>query len=462
MPKLAPVAFVVALILGFFTLSTAWSSEANAAQQVEIRTATTISKLTDKSPTEQTAEAAPLSLTEALSRTMAKSPALAAFTLEIKAREYEALQAGLRPNPELSSEIENVAGSGDFSGTDSVETTLRLSQRIELGDKRSLRRAVGTLDQGLAVEEYQIALLEVLAQTRERFVAVLAARMRVRLADEQAELAAAVLQTIEIRIADGKSAAIEGARFQTLFAEAQLRRERMRQELAVARQTLSASWDSEVVDFSMVQGELEILTPLPDWQEIATLLRKSPQLSLREKVEERSRQALVLERANRLPDLTVSLGARNLQETNDNALVAEVSIPLTIFDRNQGAIGAARTRVSKAREEKRNAYLRIRTALAETWQQLRSARHEVETLRDQILPTSQKTFEAVSYGYRAGKFGYLEVLDAQRTLFDTKGRYIDALARYHLASSDLERLLGGRLSNQITSEITLKNERGQS
>jgi cobalt-zinc-cadmium efflux system outer membrane protein len=387
---------------------------------------------------------------------MKKSPALAAFSLEIRASEYEALQAGLRPNPELSIEVENLAD------TDGVETTLRLSQRIELGAKRSLRRAVGTLDQGLATEEYQLALVDVLAQTRERFVAVLAARMRMRLADEQVELAGNVLRTIEARIADGKSAAIEKTRFQTLLAEAQLLQERIRQELEVARQTLSATWDSEVVDFGMVQGELESLSPLPDWVEITDLLRQSPQLSLREKAELRSRQSLALERANRLPDLTISLGARNLRETNDNALVAEVSIPLTIFDRNQGAIGAARTRVTKAREEKREAFLRIRTALFETWQQLRSARHEVETLRKQILPTSLKTFEAVSYGYRAGKFGYLEVLDAQRLLFETKARYIDALTRYHLASSDLERLLGGELPNTKPSAATTRNERGQS
>ena len=102
------------------------------------------------------------------------------------------------------------------------------------------------------------------------------------------------------------------------------------------------------------------------------------------------------------------------------------------------------------------------TPLAETWQQLRSARHEAEIMRDQILPSGQKMFAAVSYGYRAGKFGYLEVLDAQRTLFATRGRYVDALVRYHLAASDLERLLGGKLPNPKPSEVTTRNERGQS
>jgi cobalt-zinc-cadmium efflux system outer membrane protein len=463
MPKMALVAFVVALGLGFFTLSSqAWSSEVNAAQLAEIRTATTISKITDQPNTEQTSEKAPLTLAEALSRTIKKNASLAAFSLEIQAREHEALQAGLRPNPELSVELENMAGRGEFAGTDGAETTVSISQLIELGGKRSLRRAVGTLDQGLATEEYHIALVEVLAQTRERFVAVIVARMRLQLADEQVELAGNVLQTIESRIADGKSAAIESSRFQGLLVEAQLQQVRNRQELTVARKTLSATWNSEEVDFGAVQGELESLPPLPEWQEITDLLQQSPRVTLHKKVEFRSRQALELERANRLPDLTVSLGARNLRETDDNMLVAEVSIPLTIFDRNQGAIGAARTRVSKAREEKRAAFLRIRTALVETWQQLKSARHEVETVRDQILPIGQKTFEAVSYGYRAGKFGYLDVLDAQRTLFETKDRYIDALARYHLAASNLEHLLGGKLPNRIPSETATKNEREQS
>src|SRR5690554_2512483 len=83
-----------------------------------------------------------LTLREALSRSLEHSPALAEFPYRQRAAEARALQASLSPNPELSLEVENLAGSGRFDGADSAEVTLALSQVIELGNKRRLREAV--------------------------------------------------------------------------------------------------------------------------------------------------------------------------------------------------------------------------------------------------------------------------------------------------------------------------------
>src|SRR6187402_471561 len=79
---------------------------------------------------------------EALQNTLENSPQLAVYPYEQRAAEARALQAGLRPNPELEMEVENVAGSGDYSGTQNAEYTLTLSQVIELGDKRQSRQAL--------------------------------------------------------------------------------------------------------------------------------------------------------------------------------------------------------------------------------------------------------------------------------------------------------------------------------
>jgi len=66
----------------------------------------------------------------------------------------------------------------------------------------------------------------------------------------------------------------------------------------------------------------------------------------------------------------------------------------------------------------------------------------VTTLRNDILPGAQRAFDSVQNGYREGKFDFLQLLDAQRTLFEVKGQYVEALSAYHLSRTEIERLIG--------------------
>jgi len=162
---------------------------------------------------------------------------------------------------------------------------------------------------------------------------------------------------------------------------------------------------------------------------------------------ERSEAALNLARSEAVPDLTLSAGVRNFQETDDNAFVVGVSIPIPFFNRNQGGVSEARARVDKAQSEQRAAKVGLVTGLSDTWQSLSAAYTEAVGLRDEILPSAQSTYESTELGYREGKLDFLQMLDAQRTLFTVKRQYLLALGSYHLASTDMERLVGVPLSD---------------
>jgi cobalt-zinc-cadmium efflux system outer membrane protein len=169
------------------------------------------------------------------------------------------------------------------------------------------------------------------------------------------------------------------------------------------------------------------------------------------------RQATItLEEASRIPAPTVGGGFRYVHESKDQALVFEVSVPLPVFDRNQGNILEERYQLAKAKEERRAAAVSVRTALAETYAELSAAFTEASSLRDEVLPGAQRAFDAVSEGYRQGKFQFLEVLDAQRTLFEVRGQYIEALATYHKAVAALERLIGTPLSTLLSRHLNRK------
>ncbi len=91
------------------------------------------------------------------------------------------------------------------------------------------------------------------------------------------------------------------------------------------------------------------------------------------------------------------------------------------------------------------AELVVYTAVIDAYQALASAFTEVTDLKKEVLPGAQSAFDAAGQGYRQGKFNYLDVLDAQQTLFEAKGKYIEALTAYHKARADMERLIGQRI-----------------
>ncbi len=463
MPKKALVPCGV--VLGFMLLAvtgSAWCLDRNSSEYAISRSIDAAPKSIEEQTTNSATALSALTLDEALTRALKQSPKLSVFSQEVKAREFESWQAGRLPNPELSIELENVAGSGDFSGTESAETTVQISQLLELGGKRSHRQELGRVEQELAEQEYAIARGEVLSEATKRFFAVLAAQKRLFVSGEQIELTKKVLQTVEDRIAEGKAAAIEKVRFKTLVTEARLNRDKARQELFVAQQTLAAVWGGNTVDFETVVGNLEVVHSAPSWSELVSMLEKSPKAALLKSTVNRADRDLALERANGIPDLTFSLGARHHQSTDDNSLVMAVSMPLQVFNRNQDTVAASLARKLKTEEEARAAQLFLRAGLAEGWRELLAAHSEVFALREEIIPANQETFDAVVYGYQAGKFGILEVLDAERTLFEAKNRYIDALKSYHQAASDLELLLGQKVYPAEDPSEHNQNQRGQS
>ena len=180
--------------------------------------------------------------------------------------------------------------------------------------------------------------------------------------------------------------------------------------------------------------------------ELRTRVAENPDLA-RWAVEISQRQAaLAVARSNRVPDMTMTVGYRRFSNIDATAIVIGASIALPVFDRSRGSIEEARSQLAKAYEERRAAEVRVSATLAEGYRALSSAHAEATALRTAVLPRSRQTFEAVSEGYRAGKFGYLDILDAQRTLIGAGGQYLRALTDYHKAVADVERLIGAPLN----------------
>ena len=396
-----------------------------------------------------------IALRDAVALALLHSPDLAAFAWETRAREARMVQAGKIPNPSLSVLAEDLFASGIESvEADSVvqpQTTLQLSQLVELGGKRSARKEFAALDRDLAAWDYETARIDVLAQVTRAFVDVLAAQEVVALTERTMEAVGEVRRSVAARVAAGAVSPIEETRAEISLAAVRVESEQSRHLLGATRARLAAAWGSTEARFLSAVGDLGDVPSIPTLEELKARLADNPILA-RWAAEVSHRQAaLALERSKQVPDLEVSAGYRRFSDLGRSALVIGGSISLPIFDRNQGGIEAASNRLSKAHEERRAAEARVAAALAEAYGALTSAQAAVNALQAAVLPGARRTFEAVSEGYRLGRFGYLDVLDAQRTFIGASGQYVRALADYHKATVEVERLIGAPLHASLAS-----------
>ena len=383
-----------------------------------------------------------INLRQVLTLALTHNPDLKAFSWAVRAGEAKTLQAGLRPNPELETEIEEFGGSGDLSGFSAIETTIQLGVPIDLGGVRRKQRQIAGLEAELAGWNYETARLDVLTQVNRAFIDVLAAQKVVTLNEELVRLAEQVFNTAKAQVEAGKVSPVQQLRTQVELVNSRIALEASKRGLEGARFVLAATWGSTSPTFEKVEGQFEMAKPIPTVEQLANRIFQNPNIA-RWTVEIAHRSAAIqLKRSRRVPDLSIDGGMKHLSESGDVAFILGLSLPLPLFDRNQGAIREAEYNLAKAFEERKSAEVTVRTALATAYSALSAVASTVSSLKNEVLPSAQGTFDAVTEGYRIGKFDFLEMLDAQRTLFDVKGSYIDALAKYHRAVADVERLVG--------------------
>lgn len=380
-----------------------------------------------------------LTYPQALQLALAHNPELAATAAEVQIRAGASRQAGLRPNPELSFELENFAGQGELKDTAGAEATLQLSQLLELGGKRDRRLQLAASEQAIAEQDLVVKRLELTAATRKAFVQLLAAQQGLALAEEQVRLAQGVFATVEARVSSGKVPAVERQRAEVALAVSRSAAVQAALTLDGARQALALMWGGEPLAVQAV-GALEDLAELPELATLTGELERTPEAARWQQEAAASQARIALARSSAVPDLTLSLGLRQFQQNDDAALVAGLSLPLPLFDRNQGGIAAAGAALKQNRQRQQAAQAQNRGALANSYAALVAAQGQAQVLRDQVLPAAQRAFEAAELGYGVGKFDYLAVLDAQRSLFEVRGQYLQALTAAQLALAELERL----------------------
>ena len=378
--------------------------------------------------------AGPITLDEAIAKAIEAAPSIRANEAAVAAAQAGRVQAGVRPNPTVTVEGENLVGSGPYNVFGQAEITGTYSQTIERGGKRDARVAYAERDIGVAEASSRVARLELVSAVQRAFLDVVIAGYVVEIAETrlgvEVEMQREALRRVRgykdpLFVETSASARVTQARLN--LTEAQARREG-------ARAALAAFWNGRAED---VETEGEVLSGIPAARQLAVADAELAQAEAA-----RASAAVAVEQTRTTQDYTLSGGARLLRGTNDVALVAGVTIPLGRFDRNQGNIAKAQAeklRIELTAEAERLDRLR---RLASLGAEADAARTRADAIVLEVYPQTTKALRQVREGYARGGFTFRDMQGAADAIIQAQAEWLDAVIRYRDLQTEIDRLTG--------------------
>lgn len=376
----------------------------------------------------------PLTLQQALQAAYAGNPSLRAASQAVGIADGGRMQAGVIPNPELDLSTE---------GTDrrSRVETAQITQTIELGGKRGARIAAAQQERFLALQAVYVRRATLRADVMAAYLEALTAQERVSLAEAAIEVARRATNAASRRVTAGKISPVEQTRSTVAEAAVRLELTQAVADLTSARRKLAALMGiSRAVAQPLQMPSIEF-TAVPTMIELEQRLRASPQLRHAEAQVGRQDALVGIERSARVPDLTVSVGSQRDRERGGSEAVFGISIPLSLFNRNQGNMYSALKRADQARDELQAERLRLYEDVADARQRAEVAQLQLDSIKVDMLPAAQQAYDAAVTGFELGKFGFLDVLDTQRALIQARSLYLRALSDRYRAATDIERVV---------------------
>lgn len=395
----------------------------------------------------------PLRLNDAIQLTLQHNPQVAGYAFQQKALAGEQQTAALKPALHASAQIENIAGSGEFSGNTSSEMTLSLSSVIELGDKLDARLGVVTARQQQLASSQRVLTLDVLTQVTQDFIALAADQAELTLLEQRQSAVNESVASLSKQNAAGLTAETDVLRAKATWVKANIDLQKKRQEFEANRIKLAAFWAQPnaitmETQFTHVDADLLVLPAIKPLDQLLQQIELNPDLALLGDTLEVRAAELRQARAEGSTNLTWNAGVRRLEASNDSALVMGISVPLGSASRASGAVTTASAHHASAELERDATRVKLQAQVRQLHSAYTQALAETHSLKADAIPLLTKALNATQTGFNNGRYSYLELNLAQRELLDMQMALINAAARAHLIASNIERITGAAANAQ--------------
>jgi cobalt-zinc-cadmium efflux system outer membrane protein len=388
-------------------------------------------------PPEEVQTPAGMTLEELQNLAVSNNPTLIQAQAAIESARANWVQVGLYPNPNvayMATQIGDRGTAGQQGGY--------IEQQFVRGRKLPLNREVAERDIAIAQRDFLSQRMRIENDVRIHFYNALVAQQVVGISEELLGIGDKALGA-----ANELFKAKEGSRIDVLQARIEVNGARI--GLTNAQNRRVAAWRRLVavagvpaLEETPLVGDLYVNIPELTWEHsLGRILSESPELASTRIGVERALWALRRARAEPVPNVTVQAGPQYDLGANQSITNVNVAIPVPLFNYNQGNVRAAEAEFRSARAAVSRQELALTNRLAIAYERYANSRNQVERYRQDILPDAREALELVTAGYRHGELGFLSVLTAQRTYFNTNLAYLEAIRELWESSIAMEGLL---------------------
>lgn len=379
-------------------------------------------------------------LQQAFDIAIKNNPELAKFKLELGVAEARLKQAGLWDNPTFTAESENF--SGDNPGFNRSENTFSLSQPFSLGGKRDSRKEIALLELEIARLDYDAKRMDVILAVEVTIWDILIAQQNIEFAKQAKEIAQDVYKLKQSKIEDGASNSFEVfLSVEIEFSETEMDLLNAQKELKIAKKQLALLLGDSEIYPGECRESLERDYKIPEYTALKNcLLENNPTLLAHKIKEEQGNYLLKYAKSERIPDVELSFGVRQFNEDDTYSFVGGLSVPLPLFNRNQGGIQEALVNQKKIEVEDSATKNSLLLELNENYRTFQILKQQVDVIRNTILPKAEKYLLQTRDGFQKKRKDYLELLESRRKLIEIQKSYLETLKELHCSIAHLERL----------------------
>lgn len=353
-----------------------------------------------------------LTLEQAIELAERQHPQLAEAHALVEAAAGRAQQAGALPNPEVIIGAQQLPL--DSNASNQREYVAGIAQPIPLGGRLSKAREAELLDREVRIRGLEVTRRELRKRVHGAFATALYQEQAFEIQNQSAQSVEKVSAITKARVNAGDAAPEELARSEMELARARLEVQRAQSLRDQALLGLAASLGDTSLQVKSLTGKLDAVFEVPTLEALAANLSTQPELALADANRRASNARIDLARAERIPDIKVEALYHRLESTKENTFDIGLSIPLPLFDRNQGKLREARAEAAAAEARSRLTQNELNLRLRESYAQLTSALATSRTLQTEILPRAESILKAAEARYAAGETSLAELLPVRR------------------------------------------------
>ena len=387
-----------------------------------------------------------LTLEDAVEIAINNNPLIKSKKHNIGSSEGRVRQAGLLPNPEIEFFTQEMPTNN--IGFDQSQNSVALFQKLETGGKRKLRVKAAEKEKRVMEMDLQSTIANITAKVKKSFFNVLTTHEELKFAEEALEITKSLMSISNQRFEIGDIARIDVLKAEIELSNAKMRVQNTERKYLNSAKILQTVMGVPDIDLNNLFPISTADTPSLNLDNLNDLLLNNhPALKARKKVVELSVIKISEAKRMAIPDINATVGYKRLSATDVNTIQAGIEFPLPIFNRNQGKIIEARALSHKAKDDVEIVRNQLLLQLSNAFSLYTSTREQVRFFTYTIIPQSEESLKIARQGYKQGEFDYLEVLDAQRTLANTRISYLKILNELFSSITEIEKFVGVKISD---------------